>query len=528
MSGACEGEPVSAETVKGRQLLFAKILPLACVSVVALHLIQGAIGFSLWDEGFLWYGVQRVMAGETPIRDFMAYDPGRYYFSAFLMRLLREHDIIGLRLTLAIVQAMGLCVGLWLVARSVRSRARDDYLFWLLAAVTLLAWMLPRHKMYDISMSICLVGALCLLARSPRLRNYFLAGLGVGIAAVFGRNHGLYGAAGSLGLMTWLSVKRTKEPDFRKSFLLWVCGVAVGFSPILLMAAVLPGFDSAFAESIRLLFEQGETNLPLPVPWPWTVDVSTLPSAEAVRRLLLGLFFLGLPLFVVISLAFVTRQRLRGVPVEPALAASAFLALPYAHYAFSRADPSHLAQGIFAPLIGVLVLLGAMKARLKWPLTIALSAASIWVTAIYHPVWQCLRGCVSVTISGDKLEIDPETASAVNLLRDLASRYAPNGRAVLVEPFWPGAYALLERRSPMFDSYALFRRREGFEQTEVDRIKAANPAFALITDVALDGRDQLRFRNTHPLVLRYLLDNFEHAPLALPGYLLFIAKDAGH
>ena len=71
----------------------------AVVLVACLFLLEGHLGFSLWDEGFLWYGVQRVMLGELPLRDFQSYDPGRYYLSAALMFLMRENGIIALRLT---------------------------------------------------------------------------------------------------------------------------------------------------------------------------------------------------------------------------------------------------------------------------------------------------------------------------------------------------------------------------------------------------------------------------------------------
>lgn len=149
---------------------------------------------------------------------------------------------------------------------------------------------------------------------------------------------------------------------------------------------------------------------------------------------------------------------------------------------------------------------------------------------VFHPGWQCLasKQCVNVDISGKYLQVDPNTASDIALLHQLTDQFAPDGRSFIATPFWPGAYALLERRSPMWEIYALFPRTGAFEKKEIERIKASDPGFAFIFDLPLDGRDELRFKNTHPLIYQFILNNFELVPNSHnPAYQIYKTRNAG-
>ncbi len=615
----CRANEVGARPASDRRVVLPALVLSAAV-VAGLFAWQGHKGFNLTDEGFLWYGVQRVMLGDVPIRDFMAYDPGRYYWSAGWMRLWGDNGVLALRGAVAIFQGIGLFVGLLLIARASR---RGDLLFppsatgsqttgsqnqcaahehgckqrsrgtrliaramrgrnapgdagaqnpcplcehgpggtvgkrplecggedtaltgWragvragvgaggnvlllLLAAGTLAAWMFPRHKFFDISLSILLIGAVAFLIERPIRRRYFLAGLCVGLAAVFGRNHGVYGVVGGVGAMAWLSLRRTEGPGLLGGLAVWGAGVTVGFLPVLAMAVLIPGFTEAFWQSIVYLFEARATNLPLPVPWPWRVDFAALPLADAVRAVGIGLFFLAVPAFGVLVIAWAFWRRVRRAPVPAGLAAAGFLAVPYAHYAFSRADIGHLAQGVFPLLVGLLVLLAGRRAVVKSPLIVLLAGVSVWIMLPFQPGWALRPGQPSteIVVSGSTLTVDPGMAHEVAVLRDLADRHEVENRPCLVVPYWPGAYALLECESPMWSLCALFPRPERFQEAELRRIRAADPILALVQDVAPDHRDDLRFRNTHPLIYGYLLEHYEPVPHSpLPGWLVFRAK----
>ena len=386
--------------------------------------------------------------------------------------------------------------------------------------------MFLYYKVFDITVSILLIGALTFLIQNPTRKRYFVSGLCVGLVAIFGRNHALYGVAASIGSIVWINIKRVSNPEFIKGLALWASGLCVGLTPLLCMALVIPGFAAAFLESVRFLFEIKATNLFLPIPWPWLVGFASVPFGEAIREVLIGLFFIGTIVFGLLSVIWVVVQQLYGKKVAPTLVAASSLALPYAHYAYSRADDAHLSFGIFPFLIGCLALLATQLAKVKWPLAFILCGASLWVTLVHQPGWQSwTNNWVSIEISRDNLLVDVATASDVELLRKLTQRYAPNGRSFIAAPFWPGAYALMGRKSPVWEIYALFPRRESFERDEIERIKMTKPGFVLIYDFALDGHEALRFQKSHALLYHYIIDHFERLPDSPKSvYEIYIAK----
>jgi hypothetical protein len=501
-----------------------KLLVLASLIVFALFIWQGNKGFSLTDEGYLWYGAQRVLLGEMPMRDFMAYDPGRYYWSAAIMSLLNDNGVMALRGASALFETIGIFIGLLLI---VRTENKQNFLYLILSAIILVTWMIMSFKAVDYVIPIFLIGALTLLAQNPINRNFFFVGLFVGLAALFGRNHGVYGVVGSIGFMLWLNFKRPESHSKIKEFFLWTMGVTTGYMPMICMMLIVPGFAEAFWESIIFQLEIGASSLPLPVPWPWLINYASIPLSETIRDVLVGVFFIAIIVFGVLSVAWVFWQKLQDKKIPPVLVAASFLALPYAHYAYSRADIYHLSFGIFPLLIGYLTVLAEQSAKIRWSLAFMLWVASIWTTLTTYPGWQCYlsKKCVEIEISSNKLVVDLGTANDVGLLRKLVSKYAPDNQNFIATPLWPGAYALLGRKSPMWEIYAFFRHTPSFEQAEIERIKTAKPGFVFVFDLPLDWRDELRFKNTHPLIYQFILDNFE--PLSdspIPAYQIFKAK----
>ncbi len=477
---------------------------LGVLAVGLIHAWQIPYSFSMSDEGFLWYGVQRVMQGEVPLRDFMAYDPARYYSAARLMGLAGDDGLLALRVAMLAFQAASVAIGLAVLAGV---GGRREAVF---AALLLGVWMVPYYKVHDQLAALLLLLALADLVRAPTAAACLRTGVAIGVAALIGRNHAAYGVFGATLAAAWLAMTPPGRVAIRRGWAPGLAGLVLGISPLLAMCALVPGFAVAFADSVRFLFEFGATNIARPVPWPWQLR-GRFVAHVTLPLLGTGITLLAIAAFVPASIVWVGLQRLRRRAVPPALVSAACLALPYAHYAFSRPDTVHAVLGVLPLLIGTLTILAACRPVRRWLLAGGMAVLSLCATGPLHQAWQCERNpaCAQVEIAGSQFTVLPATRDEIALLRHLATAYAPGRTPFIAVPFWPGAHALLGRRSALWEIYPLVDRAERTQIAEVARLRETKPGFAIIARFGVDWRMDTRFEVTHAPIYRYITEHFE-------------------
>jgi hypothetical protein len=472
-----------------------------------LYVLVGSVNLNLADEGFLWYGVIRTRAGDVPLRDFQSYDPGRYYWCV-ASSFLSGQGILGLRASLAAVQGVGLFLGL-LVCRRVTSNLAA------LAgcAVVLAAWWFPRHKSFEPAFAVAAVWIAVRLIEKPSTRRVFEAGIFTGIAAWFGRNLALYSAlacASAIALLLW----KGRLESFRSALTSFVLGGVAGSIPLWSMLLLVPGFAAAFADAIWFNLTTA-VNLPLPYPWPWRFDLHDRHGfdllADVSTALAFALPFVLYPVGLAIALATAPgRLSERAVIIGATLVGIFFL-----HHAAVRSDVGHLAHAIH-PL---LMLSFAMAASVPWRLAARLSVLAIVVamtvcaTLSANPAFALVPSAqrasfVAHDVAGDSLRLPAAQATYLTNLEAAIRTHVGRGDSLFVAPALPGLYPIFDKKSPDWWLYFLWPATEAMQRRTIERLEGARVEWALILDHTMDGRDDLRFRNSNALVWDYLNRSF--------------------
>jgi hypothetical protein len=503
------------------------LIVLSALLVIVFFLLQGNVGLDIADEGFLWYGTIRTALGYVPVRDFQAYEPARYYWGALWFKIIGNDGIIALRISQAIFQFFGLSLALLLLRR-----VQATWLALITAATILSIWMFPPWKIYEPVITIAAVYFAVLLIEKRSIKRHLVAGIFVGIAAFFGRNHGLYCFVAFLSLILFIWWKIDRQ-QLASRVGAWSLGIIIGYSPMLLMLAFVPGFFSAFIESIVSNISQG-TNLPLKVPWPWVPDYSNRSLGASIQVFAVGLLYLVFPLFYLFATVLLLKSWRR---LSPVLVGCTFVGIAYLHYSFDRPHLYYLAWTIPPFLMGVIAIAGHLTrsnnkalAGIVWALLATISWAALGQAPETHTLAKAEAlvktrvfrrkngdlslamlnyGLVPADIGGDHLWISNEVAQTIAGARAINQESIPANELVLIAPYLTLLYPVLGKEAPLRENYFLFPKPREEQERMVSDLAKRQVNWAIICHQYLDGRPDLAFENTHSYVWHYLTKNFE-------------------
>jgi hypothetical protein len=493
------------------------LVALVIAAEVLIRLTTLRFGIELYDEGYLWQGAVATSKGAVPLRDFAGYDPGRYWWVAALMGLGLGKSIVAMRLALVPLETVAIYLSLRLVADRLRELGRQsaETCVWLgLGAVILLITSFKIFHVADGAIALFTLAAVYRFLRNPDVIAQWLLGVMIGLAAVWGRNHGVYASVAAVLALGLLALQGIRLP--LAGFARIVAGGVIGYAPILAMMAFSPGFATSFIASVTVIFARGSTNMAVPIPWPWTLTGSGLHGWALINRAVVSGFITATIAYPLAMIGWIGWRLVQRQTIPPALVAPALVALPYAHYALSRAEQAHFARAGLPMLVGLLILVAGIRARaVRWLMGGALLLAVMVAQGSQNPAWWCMRyhHCHAVALRDTTVWLSPWDANLVGFVFAADAHFAANGAPVLALPYLPGAYPMLQKPSPLWDNYPTWAVGPDQEHADIARIEHARPPLLLFSSRALDKDPTQRFARTHPLTNAYLAEHYQRTAL---------------
>ncbi|UHQ19528.1 hypothetical protein LVB87_15275 [Lysobacter sp. KIS68-7] len=472
------------------------LIAVACVLPMLLSRIRAPLGA---DEGYLWFGVQQLLRGRLPHRDFRSYEPGRYaWCGAFALVLGR--DLVVLRVATHVFFACALCAALFVL-----QGMGVGWAGLCAASIALTVLAHPQHKQFEHGWMLVAWACNTAWLLQPSLANLAMASGATGLALFFGFNLFLYfGAALATTLVLGFASGRALL-DLDAVRIAAIAGV-VGMGPFLLLLAS-PGFARQFLRRrVSGVVARGEANLSLPLPWPWRAVPAQLRNLDPARQQAFAWIFAALFAVPVVAglWAWFAPQAFDGMAAG--VLAAAALAPWVGHHAASRADPPHLTQAM-GPLCLVALLVAAAFAPMAMWLVAAFAAWLAW--PLQHMAHQRRFPGDYTRIAAGRIDIDCPHAQA--RIFHAASQLAEGAArdALYVAPAYPALYAHLSRDTPVYDTFPLYPADAPAQREVIEAMERVAVRAALISDAPIDGRDALRFSNTHPAVWAHLHAHFD-------------------
>ena len=149
-----------------------------------------------------------------------------------------------------------------------------------------------------------------------------------------------------------------------------------------------------------------------------------------------------------------------------------------------------------------------------------LGAGTLVMLLAVHPHIERYRhrsAYVRRDVGGSSLRIKQTSAELLDVLSSIVqSRLGPR-EPLLAVPTLAELLPILGRRSAVYDTYCIYPASEREQKRMLRSIDEEQVRLALVRDDPVDGREDLRFSHTHPLVWSHLNAEFKRLdPAGLP------------
>jgi hypothetical protein len=140
-----------------------------------------------------------------------------------------------------------------------------------------------------------------------------------------------------------------------------------------------------------------------------------------------------------------------------------------------------------------------------------LIAAALFMVGRRMPIYQRITSPTPwVPLdAGGKIFVPTGINQLCTCLRKFAAENIAPREGVLIAPFTPALYPILNHESPLWDLAYYFPATVQRQEAMIHELTAKNVNWAIVWDTTLDEREDLRFSATHNLVWHYLVQNFE-------------------
>jgi hypothetical protein len=140
-------------------------------------------------------------------------------------------------------------------------------------------------------------------------------------------------------------------------------------------------------------------------------------------------------------------------------------------------------------------------------------------TAVYAmPLAEFLRlppeDRTTMQIDGHDFRVSTAQKLLLTTLQREVQLHVNGGESFAAAPLYCFAYPFMHARCPWYDTYLLFPRDQAWQRGMIQSMKDRRVSLVMLsTDATIDGREDLTFPQTHPLVWQYIQANYAAAPV---------------